>query len=231
LELRVAAASDLRSVLPALIDRFTASTNIAVTPVFGASGHLTEQIRQGAPFDVLLSANLTFVRDLAKEGSVEPDSVRVYARGRLVLVCDRTSKTSVVGLADLAKPEIKRVAIANPEVAPYGHAAQQALENAGLWASLKLKVVQAETVRQALQYVETGNAEAGLVAHSVAQVAEVNEIEIDPKLYEPIYQGLGVVAETGHGDSARQFAEFLLGSEGQKLLAAAGFGPPPNAAQ
>jgi molybdate transport system substrate-binding protein len=227
--LHVAAASDLQGVLPTLIDRFTATSGVTITPVFGASGQLSQQIRQGAPFDVFLSANMAFIRDLTKEGLIESDTVGAYARGRLVLVVNRESKATVEGLAGLIRPEVKRIAIANPETAPYGLAARQALEKSGLWERLKPKLVEAESVRQALQFVQTGNAEAGLVAHSVASVAEVHRTEVDPALYEPILQGLGVVARSGHGESARQFTRFLLGGEGQKVLAAYGFDPPPEA--
>jgi molybdate transport system substrate-binding protein len=224
----VAAASDLQGALPALTERFTAGTGIRVTPIVGASGQLAQQIRQGAPFDVFLSANMTFVRDLAREALIEPDSVRFYARGRLVLAVNRTSGVVVDGLAALARPEVKRVAIASPELAPYGLAARQALEKAGLWESLKPKLVQAETVRQAMQFVQTGNAEAGLVAHSVARVSEVTVIDIDAALYEPIFQGLGVIARTDRGGPARRFAQFLLDADGQKVLESCGFGPPPE---
>jgi molybdate transport system substrate-binding protein len=226
--LRVAAASDLQRVLATLADRFTAATGVTVTPVIGASGQLAQQIRQGAPFDVFLSANMGFVRDLAKEDLIEPETVRTYARGRLVLVINRDSAVTVEGLADLARPQVKRVAIANPELAPYGLAARQALQKAGLWEGLKPKLVQAESVRQALQYVQTGNAEAGLVAHSVAGVPEIRPVEISAALYEPVLQGLGVVARSGHGESARQFTRFLLGPEGQQVLASFGFDPPPD---
>jgi molybdate transport system substrate-binding protein len=224
----VAAASDLQGVLPSLAERFTAGTGVTVTPVVGASGQLAQQIRQGAPFDVFLSANMGFVRDLANEGLIEPDTVRSYARGRLVLVVNRGSGVTVEGLADLARPEVKRVAIANPEYAPHGLAARQALEKSGLWEGLKPKLVQAESVRLALQFVQTGNAEAGLVSHSVAEVPEVRQSRIDPSLYEPILQGLGIVARSGHGESARRFTRFLLDGEGQKVLASYGFDPPPE---
>jgi molybdate transport system substrate-binding protein len=223
--LKVAAASDLQGVLPALADRFTAATGVKVTPVIGASGQLTQQIRQGAPFDVFLSANMAFVRDLAKEGLIEPDTVRAYARGRLVLVVSQSSGVTVEDLSALTQDKIKRVAIANPEFAPYGRAAQQALEKAGLSERLKPKLVRAESVRQALQYVQSGNAEAGLVAHSVADVPEVIEIEINPALYEPILQGLGIVSKSRNREPARKFARFVLEGEGQRLLASFGFAP------
>jgi molybdate transport system substrate-binding protein len=222
---RVAAASDLQNAMPEIAARFTEATGVAVTPVMGASGQLTQQIRQGAPYDVFLSANMAFVRDLANEGLIEPDSVRAYARGRLVLVVNKGSGVTIEGIADLARPEVKRVAIANPAFAPYGLAAQQALEKSGLWEGLKPKLVQGETVRQAMQYVETGNAEAGLVAHSVAGADGVRTIEVDPGLYEPILQGVGVVARSGRAEAARRFARFLLGEDGQRLLASHGFAP------
>jgi molybdate transport system substrate-binding protein len=226
--LRVAAASDLQGVLPSLTDRFTASSGVTVTSVFGASGQLAQQIRQGAPFDVFLSANMAFIRDLTKEGLIESDTVGAYARGRLVLVVNRDVKATIEGLADLSRPEVKRVAIANPETAPYGLAARQALEKSGLWERLRPKLAEAESVRQALQYVQTGNAEAGLVAHSVAGVPEVRSTEVDPALHEPILQGLGVVARSDHGESARKFTRFLLGGEGREVLVSHGFEPPPE---
>ncbi len=144
--LRVAAASDLQGALPALAERFTTATGITITPVVGASGQLAEQIRQGAPFDVFLSANIAYVRKLASEGHITADSVRVYAQGRLVLVVSQESSVTVKGLADLARPEVKHISIANPDVAPYGLAARQALQKSGLWDGLKPKIVQAESV-------------------------------------------------------------------------------------
>jgi molybdate transport system substrate-binding protein len=224
--LRVAAASDLQGVLPALTGRFTVATGVAITPVVGASGQLAEQIRQGAPYDVFLSASIAYVRDLVKAGHIDADSVRVYAVGRLVLVVSKQSNVAVEGLADLKKPEVKRIAIANPEFAPYGLAARQTLEKSGLWESLKPKVVQAETVRQAFQFVQSGNAEVGLVAHSVAQDPEVRSITVDPDLHKPILQGLGVISGSKHPEAARRFTDFVLGDEGQKLLGSFGFGPP-----
>jgi molybdate transport system substrate-binding protein len=171
---------------------------------------------------------MAFVRDLAKEGLIESDSVRAYARGRLVLVVNRSSGVTVQGLKALSQEKVKRVAIANPEFAPYGRAAQQALETSGLWDVLKPKVVQAETVRQAMQFVQTGNAEAGLVAHSVAGVPEVIATDIDPALYEPIFQGLGIVSSSNNAVVARQFARFLLEADGQRVLTSFGFGPSPE---
>ena len=109
------------------------TTQIEVSPTFGASGQLAEQIKAGAPFDVFLAANQTFVEDLAAGGFVRPESVRAYARGTLVLVVHRDAAEAIRSLADLTKPEVKKIALANPAFAPYGAAGKQALERAGLW--------------------------------------------------------------------------------------------------
>ena len=221
--LRIAAASDLQAALPEVIERFHASTGIEVVPTFGASGQLAEQIKAGAPYDVFLSANLKFVKDLASAGDVRPDSVRPYARGSLVLVVNRNVNMPVDGLADLTRPEIKTLAIANPRTAPYGAAAKQALERSQLWGATAPKRVQAETVRQALQFVQTGNAEAALVGRSIADVKEVRVVEVDPKLYDAIIQGLGIVARSKRQADANAFSDYLLGKAGQAALAEFGF--------
>jgi molybdate transport system substrate-binding protein len=224
--LRVAAASDLQAALPVLAKRFQAAHRMEVVPVFGASGMLAQQIEQGGPFDVFLSANKKFVDNLAAKGAVKADSVTPYAEGHLVLVVNRQADVAmaVAGLADLTRPEVKHIAIANPETAPYGFAAKQVLEKSGLDA-VAPKLVQAESIRQALQFVQTGNAEVGLVARSVANVPEVRQVELDPALHDPIVQYLGIVAHTENPRAARQLADFLLSEEGQKILGAFGFAP------
>lgn len=222
--IRVAAASDLRVVLPALISEFKRKTQIDVIPSFDSSGHLSEQIRAGAPFDVFLAANQSFVKKLADEKLIVAESVQPYALGTLVLAVHRESGGSIQGLGDLAKAEIKKIAIANPAFAPYGAAGKQALERANLWKSLEPKIVQAESVAQALQFIQSGNAEAGLVGKAVAGVPEVRTIAVDPKLYEPLIQALGVVAASSRSEAAREFAEFVAGPEGQNILKNHGFG-------
>jgi molybdate transport system substrate-binding protein len=223
----VAAASDLQGVLPELMPTFEAAHAVDVTAVFGASGQLAEQLKQGAPYDVFLSANRVYVQDLAAQGVIEPDTVRAYAQGKLVLVVNRASGVRVQGLADLARPEVKKIAMANPAVAPYGLAARQALERSSLADQVGPKLVQAESVRQALQFVQTGNAEAGLVAHSVSRVSEVQVLALDPGLYDPVIQSLGVVARSPQATAAREFTRFLLGDRGQSILESFGFTRPP----
>ena len=221
--LRIAAASDLQLALPKLTERFQASSGIAASITFGASGQLAEQIKQGAPFDVFLSANEAFVQDLAKAGFVKPSSVQRYARGTLVLAIYHEVENTVKSLDDLTRPEVKKIALANPTTAPYGKAGKQALENAGLWDKLQPKIVIAESVRQALLYVQKGDAEAAMVGRAIANVPEVRPVEVDTKLYEPIIQTLGVVAATARSPEAEQFARFVLDAEGQGTLKEFGF--------
>ncbi|WP_406697212.1 molybdate ABC transporter substrate-binding protein [Singulisphaera sp. Ch08] len=221
--LGIAAASDLQTVLPVLAKRFTAQTKIELRLTFGASGQLAEQIKAGAPFDVYLAANQAFVQGLAAGGHIQADSIHPYARGTLVLAVHRESGTSITSLADLERPEIKKIALANPATAPYGAAGKQALERSGLWSKLEPKIVQAESVRQAFQYVHSGNAEAGLVGRALATVPEIRVVEVEPSLYDPIVQALGIVARTQRAKDAGKFAEFILGDEGQAILRDAGF--------
>jgi molybdate transport system substrate-binding protein len=223
--LRVAAASDLQAAMPELIKRFEHQTRVTMTFTPGASGQLAEQIKGGAPFDIFLAANQAFVRDLAKLGLIKPDSVHPYARGSLVLAVYRDHAQEIRSLEDLAKPAVKKIALANPETAPYGKAGKEALERAGLWKQLQPKIVLAESVRQALIYAQKGDAEAALIGHAIARVPEIQVVEIDPALYDPIIQALGVVATTKRPDEADSFARFVLGDEGQRILKEFGLSP------
>lgn len=221
--LRVAAASDLQMVMPVLISGFKLDSGVDVESVFGASGQLAQQIKAGGPFDLFLSANRAFVDDLAKSGAIQADSVRPFTRGSLVLAVYDLADPGVKGLADLAEAKIKSVAIANPETAPYGAAAKQALERAGLWEQVKPKLVIADSVRQALQFVESGNAEVGLVGKSLGKVKGVKMIPLPPDVCDPIVQAMGVVADSKRGHDAEAFARFLLGDVGQGILRDFGF--------
>lgn len=226
--LRVAAASDLQAALPVLASRFRLETGLTVEFSVGSSGQLAQQIAQGAPFDLFLAANRKFVDDLAAQGDVDPSSVRPYARGSLVLAVLASEAGTIRSLDDLRRPEVKKVAIANPEFAPYGLAAKQALEHKGLWEELRPKVVQAETVRQALQFVQSGNAEAGLVGRAIADVPEVRSLPVDPELYDPLIQALGITKGAKDPAQAAKFAEFLFSEAGQGILSDFGFRSPPT---
>lgn len=221
--LTVAAAADLQFAFEEIAALFERETGQPVTLVFGSTGQLTQQIEQGAPYDLLAAANVAYVERLAEQGLIDPDSVALYARGRIVLAVNRQSGAAVAELGDLLGPQVRRVAIANPAHAPYGLAARQALEAAGLWEALQPKLVLGENVRQALQYVQTGDAEAGIVALSVADVAEIEWTPIDEALHAPLEQALGVVAGSPRAGAARAFAAFVNGPAGRPIMQRYGF--------
>jgi molybdate transport system substrate-binding protein len=221
--LRVAAASDLQRILPRVLKRFETNNGTTVEATFGASGQLAEQIKAGAPFDLFLSANRRFVAELDAAGLIVPGSVRDYARGTLVLCLNSSAGPDVKGLADLGRPEIRKIAIAHPDYAPYGAAARQALERSGHWASLESKIVRADSVRQAMTYIENGDAEAALVSKALADSPGIRTVDVDPALHEPLIQALGIVKASGQRDRARALADFLVGNEGQAMLAEGGF--------
>jgi len=232
--LRIAAASDLQAVLPGLADRFQARTGLATSLIFGASGQLAQQIKGGAPFDVFLAANRGYVRELVDGGLILADSAHPYARGSLVLAVYRGLGTDVRTLRDLAQPAVKKVALANPAFAPYGKAAKQALERAGMWKELQPKIVISETVRQALVYAQRGDAEAALIGRAISAVPEIQAYEIDQELYDPIIQELGILTASQRPGDARRFIDFVLGEEGQDVLKQFGFLRPatdPDAAE
>jgi molybdate transport system substrate-binding protein len=224
--LMIAAASDLQLALPQVSERFREKTGIETTITFGASGQLAQQIKQGAPFDLFLSANEAFVQDLATGGFITRESVASYARGSLVLAVYQGLEKTVRSVNDLTSPEIKKIAVANPATAPYGKAGKQALERAGIWEQLQPKIVIAESVRQALLYAQKGDADAALVGRAIARVPEIRPVEIDPGLYDPIVQALGVVSGRPRPGDAQKFASFVLGDEGQSILHEFGFEPP-----
>src|ERR1700675_972114 len=180
----VYAAADLDMAFREIKPLFEKATGARVTLVMGSTGNLAKQIEHGAPADVFFAANESFIDDLLKAGAVIPQTRALYAQGRLVLATSATSSVAVRELADLLKPEVRRVAIANPAHAPYGRAAQEALESVGVWEKVKPKLVYGENIRHTLQFIETGAVEAGIVALSVAGVPDVRYVPIDPKLHK-----------------------------------------------
>lgn len=221
--LTVAAAADLQFAFTEIAALFEAETGHPVTLVFGSTGQLAQQIENGAPFDLFAAANIAFVENLRTKGLVFDDSVALYAEGRIVLAVNRGAGVAAVELADLRDPAILQVAIANPEHAPYGTAAKEALISAGLWEEIEPKLVYGENVRQALQFVQTGDAQAGIVALSVADTPEITWTLIDASLHTPLRQALAVVTTTSQPEAARAFAAFINGPEGRPIMQRYGF--------
>lgn len=224
--LAVFAAADLAHAFEELAPKFERRTGVAVTLVFGASASLALQIEHGAPVDLFFAANVGYVDRLISGGTLVAGTRTIYARGRLVLAWPRHG-AALFRLEDLLRPEVRRIAIANPETAPYGLAAKEALEASGLWLKLEPKLVIAENVRQALQYLQTGAVEAGLVGPSVSRVPEVSHIPIEERLHRPIDQAAGVGSRSRLARAGAEFLAFVTGPEGWPVMAENGFTRPP----
>ncbi len=221
--IKVAAAADLRSLINAIQPQLDAHCQTATTFVFGSSGQLKSQVEAGADFGLFLSADIQYPRELAAQGLVVPNGVASYGVGRIVLAT-RAGIDPATGLDDLRRPDIRRIAIANPAHAPYGRAARQALESAGVYESIESKLVLAENIRQATDYVESGNADAAIVALAlVIKGSPAPYTLIDASLHEPIEQGGAVIKGSGAELTGRCLLEYLLGPEGQAALREFGF--------
>lgn len=221
----VSAAADLTPVLDRLVPLFREHTGVDVALNLGSTGQLGQQIAAGAPVDVFLAASRQAVDELAAEGLIVPGSERAYAVGRLALWTG-PGGTSVIRLEDLRRPDIRRIALANPDHAPYGIAARQALIAAGLWEELQPKLVPAENVRQAYQFARSGNADVGLVALSLVYRTDGRYELVPEGLYDPLVQVLAIPAASTRQPEARRFVEFLSGDEGRVLLEEYGFTVP-----
>ncbi|HEV8203507.1 MAG TPA: molybdate ABC transporter substrate-binding protein [Pyrinomonadaceae bacterium] len=217
-ELTVAAASDLTPAFEEIGRAFEAANGIKVVFMFGSTGMLTRQIENGAPVDVFAAANVSYVDELDKNGLIIPDSRAIYARGRITLWTRDDSPIRLQGVADLARPEVMRIAIANPDHAPYGLAAKQALESVGIWDHVKPKLVYGDNIRQTLQYAETGNVDVSIVALSLSVQGHGRWTLIPEELHQPIDQGLGIIKTTKHEQAARAFIAFIEGPQGQEIM-------------
>lgn len=223
--LRVAAASSMASPLKELGSAFEEAFGTRVIVSSGSTGILSSQIIHGAPFDVFFAADTEHVADLAEEGHIDPGSIAVYARGRIVLAVNVSSGVRAVRPEDLLLPGIRRVAIANPDHAPYGVAAKEVFKALGLWEAVRPKLVYGENIRQTLRFIQTGNAQAGIVALSVADVPGVDYSPIDPALHNPIDKAAGVVASSGKKSLAESFLDYVTGPEGRPVLVKYGLMP------
>jgi molybdate transport system substrate-binding protein len=225
--LLVSAASSLDPAFREIANRFEARTGRAVDLNFGSSGQLAQQIERGAPVDVFASADVEHVDGLERAGALVPGSVRLYARGRLVVYVPAGGAALIRRFEDLARPEVERVAIANPEHAPYGIAAREALTATGLREVLAPRLVTGENARQALEYARTGTVDAALGPYSLAAGGGDGRIlDVPPELYRPVDHAIAVVAGTRERAAARDFVDYVLSAEGRALLARHGFDPP-----
>ncbi len=220
----VAAASDLAGALEALAPLVERECGAQMDVVLGSSGQLRDQVRAGAPYDLYLSADRSYPYDLEASGDIQVGSVHDYAVGHLALPW-RDGLAPLMSIQDLARPDVQRIAIANPDHAPYGRAAREALESAGLWESLSPRLVVAENVRQAAEYVRSGDADAGLVALSTLTLGRaLRHAVVDPALHALIVQAGGVVASAEHGAAAECVLRLLQHDDNARsVLRASGF--------
>jgi molybdate transport system substrate-binding protein len=231
--LRVAAASDLQFVLPDLSAQYEKQTGAKLAISYGSSGNFFAQIQNGAPFDLFFSADLGYPKKLIQAGFAEPDSMQIYATGRLVLWLPPDSPLDpLAGLKILLDPRIQKIAIANPEHAPYGRAAVAALHNAGLYDQLKPKLVFGENISQAAQFVQSGSAQAGLLALSLAispAMKSGKSYELTGRRFPPIGQAAVALKSSPNKQAANAFLEFLKTPEARAIFERYGYSAPPLA--
>jgi len=228
-EITVAAAADLSAVLPEIAAQYKKQTGQDVKLSFGASGNLTTQIKNGAPFDVFFSADEEYPKQLITDGFADKDTLYRYAVGRLVLWMPNDSPLDVekLGIHALLDPSIKKVAIANPQHAPYGRAAEAALKKLGVYDQISSKLVIGENISQTAQFVESGNAQAGLVALSHALSPAMKgkgkywAVPLDA--YPTLNQAAVVISKSKQPAAARKFLDYIRGPEATSLLKNYGF--------
>jgi molybdate transport system substrate-binding protein len=226
-DLTVAAASNLTDAFAEIGPRFTSKTGIKVVFSFGATADLAKQIENGAPFDVFAAADKEHVEQLESKSLLTPGTRAIYARGRLVMWLPPGSNLKAKRIEDITAKQFERIAIAKPDVAPYGRAAVESLRALGIWDDIEGRVIYAQNVSQTKQYVATGNAEVAFIPLALVKPDEGSFIEVDDELHRPIDQALGIIKESTKQTQARQFADFLLGAEGQELLSRKGYRSPP----
>jgi molybdate transport system substrate-binding protein len=220
----VAAAADLAFAFKDIGAAYEKSTGQKVVFSFGSTGLLEKQLAEGAPFDVFAAANVSYADDAVRAGACLPDSKALYATGRLVLFTGKEAAFHPRAVTDLTDPRINKIAIANPEHAPYGKAAREALERAGVWEEVKSKMVYGENVQQALQFAQSGNAEVALVAMSLATVTPGAWTLIPGELHDRIDQVLVVCSHGKAGvDAGRRFTAFVSSADGRAVMRRYGF--------
>lgn len=230
-QVSIAAAANLTQAIGALDAGFKSEhPDVDVTLALGSSGSFVAQIENGAPFDVFLSADMGFPAALARSGHADAATLVPFAVGRLVL-WTMNPAVDVSGVAASVKsPAARTLAIANTRTAPYGRAARQALEGLGLWDAVQPRLVTAEDISQAAQFVETGNADAGFVALSAVLSPKLRGrgrwIEVPAALFTPLVQGAIITSHGSANPASAAYVAFLRGDAARKVLEAAGYGAP-----
>jgi molybdate transport system substrate-binding protein len=230
-EIRIAAAADLQFAMGELTEKFEKQSGTRVNATYGSSGNLFSQLQNGAPFDLFFSADIEYPKKLEAAGLAEPGTLYEYAVGRIVIWTPADAWVDVAkqGWMTLLDASVKKIAIANPEHAPYGHAAVAALQNAGICESVKSKLVYGENISQAAQFVQSGNAQVGIVATSQTVSPAMHDgkhWEIPAEMYPAIQQGAIFLKDAKNKEAARAFLEFVKSAAGRTTLSKYGFALP-----
>jgi molybdate transport system substrate-binding protein len=223
--LKVAVAANLQSVIKVLGQDFKQKTGIQIEPIVGSSGNLSAQIRNGAPYDIFLSADMSFPETLFKEGFSSKRPV-VYARGSLIICSNQD-----IGFENwervLMTARIKKIAIANPAIAPYGKAAEETLKDKGILSDIKSKIVYGESISQVNTYITSGVVEVGFTTQALvkdpANKTQLYWKAIDPKTYAPIEQGMVLIKHVDANPDAEKFYQYILGPAAKAILQEYGY--------
>jgi molybdate transport system substrate-binding protein len=219
--IRVAAASDLARAFGDVGRAFTAETGITPVFDFGSSGLLAKQIEQGAPFQLFAAANRNFADQVVKAGKCDSSTLALYSRGRVIAWGKAGSPTK---LADLADPKYKRIGIANPDHAPYGKAAVQAMQKAGIYDAVKDRLVLAENVQQAFTYAQEGSVDVSFAALSLGVASGAKDyLAVELDLHDPLEQTLVVCGAGPQAEAGRELAAFIVGDKGRAIMEGFGF--------
>lgn len=229
-KIMVAAAADLKFAMDEIVSEFKQSNQMEVIEViYGSSGKFHTQIQQGAPYDLYFSADIAFPRQLLSKGFSASADVIPHARGRIVLWSGGEDAARMT-LESLTRPEITRIAMANPKHAPYGRRAEEALRASGLWEKVEKKLIYGENISQAAQFVQTGNAQVGILALSLAVSPELSNkggyYLIPDNLHEPLMQGFIILKRAENNKLAQQFADYMESKEARMIMTAYGFTLP-----
>ncbi len=230
-ELNVAAAADLRPALEEINTKFKVESGINLRMSFGSSGNFFQQLQNGAPFDMFLSANVEYPKKLEQAGLIAAGTYYEFARGSIVLMVPYESRIDLSeGLHALLTPSVKKIAIANPSHAPYGQAAVAAIKNVGIYDWAAPHLVMGENISEAASFVLSGAADAGIVAKSLAlgpaAAKKVKFAEIPAQDYPPLLQAMVTLKSSKDGPAAARFETFMRSDEAKKILQRYGFELP-----
>lgn len=230
-EITVAAAADLQFVMQEIGARFKSATGKSVKLIYGSSGNFTQQLQNGAPFDMFFSANLDYPKQLEAAGLTEPGTFYQYAIGKIVVWVPNDSKVDVSsGLRALLNPSLKKIAIANPQHAPYGKAAVAAMQKENIYEQVKDKFVLGENISQAAAFVASGSADVGIVALSLALSPNMKDkgryAEVPTADYPAIEQACVIMGSSKNKSVAQQFLKFIQSSPITELFQKYGFAIP-----